>query len=288
LHKGTPVPQAAQAVLAEALGHGLDNLNGLLTSDGDELVHQARVGWRRWRSALWLFKPLLAPYPLPDTKALRPLRHALGALRDLDVAALDTLPPWSEAFIDGDAERAELWQTMEVGLSAERRIRRAALLSTLSVPATGQALVALERWLHALPTHVADDAPERAHHGKGHKKAQAPLLSWARTRTHRLRQRLKEELHTLERTDAASAEGLARQHRLRLLAKRTRYVLMAVHDVLPTRRSQRWQTEATDWQTRIGDARDLVLLGQLLEPLGVDRAILGFLRGVAAARAAPD
>jgi CHAD domain-containing protein len=114
------------------------------------------------------------------------------------------------------------------------------------------------------------------------------LLDWARARTHRLRQRLKAALHTLERTDTSTADGWAQQHRVRLLAKRTRYVLMAVHDVLPTRRSQRWQTEAADWQTRIGDARDLMLLGQLLEPLGVDRAILGFLRGVAAARSAPD
>jgi inorganic triphosphatase YgiF len=288
LHKGTPVPQAAQAVLAEALGHGLDNLNGILASDGDELVHQARVGWRRWRSALWLFKPLLAPHPLPDTAALGPLRQALGALRDLDVAALDTLPPWSEAFIDGDAERAEQWQTMEVGLSAERRIRRAALLSTLSARATGQALVALERWLYALPTHVPVSPAERPAPRKGHKSKQIPLLDWARARTHRLRQRLKAALHTLERTDTSTADGWAQQHRVRLLAKRTRYVLMAVHDVLPTRRSQRWQTEAADWQTRIGDARDLMLLGQLLEPLGVDRAILGFLRGVAAARSAPD
>ncbi len=36
----------------------------------------------------------------------------------------------------------------------------------------------------------------------------------------------------------------------------------------------------------IGAARDLTLLATLLEPLGIDPSILGFLRGVAAARAA--
>ena len=50
LTRATPVSAAAAAVLAEALGQFLDNLGGILQSDGPELVHQARVGWRRWCS----------------------------------------------------------------------------------------------------------------------------------------------------------------------------------------------------------------------------------------------
>ena len=73
---------------------------------------------------------------------------------------------------------------------------------------------------------------------------------------------------------------------MRLLAKRTRYVLEPLADVLPRKRTRRWQREATELQTRIGAARDLMLLATLLEPLGIDRGILGFLRGVAAGRMA--
>ena len=267
------VPAAAQAVLGEALGQFLDNLGGILHADGPELVHQARVGWRRWRSALWLFKPLLAAHPLPDATPLRPLLKALGNTRDLDVAGLETLPMWSSAYVDGDAERAEQWQAMEAAVLAERRIRRAGLLSVLQVPATGRALLQLERWLHDLP-HAT--APTEA--------AAQPLHKWARARTRRMHRRLGREVRELDRADSPPDASSEHQHRVRLLAKRTRYVLQGVAAVLPERRTRRWQDEASELQTRIGAARDLMLLATLLEPLGVDRTILGFLRGVAAGR----
>mgnify|MGYP002129101585 FL=1 len=60
----------------------------------------------------------------------------------------------------------------------------------------------------------------------------------------------------------------------------------ALRTVLPKERTRRWQEQATELQTSIGAARDLMLLATLLEPLGIDRGILGFLRGVAAGRMA--
>lgn len=281
------VADAAHAVLGEALGQFLTNLGGILQGDGPELVHQARVGWRRWRSALWLFKPLLATHPLPDGAALQPLLKALGNTRDLDVAGLESLPLWSEAFVDGDAERAEQWQAMEAAVLAERRIRRAGLLAVLQAPATGRALLALERWLYALPSVAA-----------GADGAREPLARWARERTRRLHRRLKHEVRDMATPAAPSGANVAahadddntymHQHRVRLLAKRTRYVLQGLADVLPEGRTRRWAEQATELQTRIGAARDLMLLATLLEPIGVDRAILGFLRGVAAGRLAND
>ncbi|MFD1711335.1 CHAD domain-containing protein [Ottowia sp. GY511] len=275
------VTAAAQAVLGEALGQFLDNLGGILHADGSELVHQARVGWRRWRSALWLFKPLLGAHPLPHGAALGPLLKALGSTRDLDVAGLESLPLWSDAYVDGDPERAEQWQAMEAAVLAERRIRRAGLLAVLQTPPTGRALLQLERWLHALPQAVAQT-----------EGAQAPLAQWARERTQRLHRRLKHEVRELDTSaNAPEAPGAndhasEHQHRVRLLAKRTRYVLQGLAEVLPERRTRRWAEQATELQTRIGAARDLMLLATLLEPIGVDRAILGFLRGVAAGRLA--
>jgi inorganic triphosphatase YgiF len=271
----TPVLAAAQAVLGEMLGQFVENLGGIVESDGPELVHQARVGWRRWRSALWLFKPALASHPAPDTAALRPLLKALGAMRDLDVAALESLPPCADAWIAGDAGRAHSWQALEAAVAAERRIRRAGLLAALESPPTGQALLALERWLHALPQ--AAWTPELADRG---------IADWSARRTKRLHARLTTEVEEMAAADLDTDEGLAHQHQVRLLAKRTRYVLEALRPVLPKQRIRRWQDQATDLQTRIGAARDLMLLSTLLEPLGIDPALLGFLRGVAAARAA--
>ncbi len=268
-----PVPAAAQAVLGDMLGQFLDNLGGILQADGPELVHQARVGWRRWRSALWLFKPLLAAHPLPEVAPLRPLLKALGNTRDLDVAGLETLPLWSGAYVDGDAERAEQWQAMETAVLAERRIRRAGLLSVLQTATTGRALLQLERWLHNLPRAAAQT-----------EAAGQPLEKWARARTRRMHRRLSDEVRALDKAAGRSDAASDHQHEVRLLAKRTRYVLQGMSAVLPERRTRRWQDEAAELQTRIGAARDLMLLATLLEPLGVDRAILGFLRGVAAGR----
>ncbi|MDO5690904.1 MAG: CHAD domain-containing protein [Pseudomonadota bacterium] len=276
LAESTPVLLAAQAVLGEMLGQFMENLGGIVRSDGPELVHQARVGWRRWRSALWLFKPLLAQaHPAPDTAGLRPLLNALGAMRDLDVAALESLPQWADAYIAGDDERAHEWQAMEAAVAAEHRIRRAGLLSTLESPGTGQALLRLERWLHLLPQ--AAWTPELAERDIG---------GWAAARTKRLHARLAEEVEEMDAADLDTEEGIEHQHNVRLLAKRTRYVLEALRTVLPKERTRRWQEQATELQTNIGAARDLMLLATLLEPLGIQPSILGFMRGVAAGRMA--
>ena len=275
LTRDTALPLAAQQVLGEALDQFTANLEGILGSDGPELVHQARVGWRRWRSALWLFKPLLAEAAAPDAQALRPLLKTLGAMRDLDVAALETLPLWADTYIEGDPDRAAAWRTMEAAVQAARQTRRAALLIAMQQPACGQALLAAARWLHALP---AAPLPGDL--------AGARIGPWAADRTKRLHTRLAREADALDDADLEGPEVHEHQHRLRLLAKRTRYCLDAVRPALPKSRTKRWHDEAADLQTSIGAARDLMLLADLLQPLGVDRGILGFLRGVAAGRAA--
>ena len=174
-------------------------------------------------------------------------------------------------------ERAQQWQAMETAVTAERRMRRAGLLSALESPPTGQALLALERWLHALPQ--AAWTPELAERG---------IADWAASRTKRLHSRLSTEVEEMAAADLDTAEGIEHQHNVRLLAKRTRYVLEALRTVLPKERTRRWQEQATELQTSIGAARDLMLLATLLEPLGVHAGILGFLRGVAAGRMAGD
>ncbi|HEY9095422.1 MAG TPA: inorganic triphosphatase, partial [Hydrogenophaga sp.] len=98
----TPL-QAAQAALADAYEQITRNLAGLLEADDPELVHQARVGWRRWRSAVWLFSPWTQP--MPDATAMKPLLKALGQLRDLDVLQGETLAAWLPTFIEGDEKR---------------------------------------------------------------------------------------------------------------------------------------------------------------------------------------
>ena len=267
-----PTLVTAQTVLGEMLGQFTENLSRLLLADQAELVHQARVGWRRWRSGLWLFKPLFKHAGAPDASGLSAVRQALGPLRDLDVAALESLPPWTDAFVAGDAHRAAEWRAMEEALTAQRRAQRQVLLDALSAPETGVALLQIGRWLHALP--LLETETER-------------VGPWAEKRTRQLRKRLETVIkQAREARERGDPDAMEQEHEARLLAKRTRYCLEAMQSLLPKSRTRGWIKQATEVQARIGAERDLMLLADLLQPLGADREILGFLRGVAAARIA--
>ncbi|MGH0036601.1 MAG: CHAD domain-containing protein [Myxococcota bacterium] len=87
-----------ESALAASLTSGLDQIaaNADAVRDGrdPEGVHQMRVGARRTRSALSLFKRLLPPGPVEDLKeGLSWLGNHLGPARDLDVFIDELLDP---------------------------------------------------------------------------------------------------------------------------------------------------------------------------------------------------
>ena len=277
--------EGLHALALRALGEMLDqfmrNLEGLLHSDAPEWVHQARVGWRRWRSLQRLLRPLMGPGP--DFAALRPLLDALGQQRNLDVACTETLPAWAGAWACAQAGAAanaasaaaqpvqaeappNAWEQAEQRLQAARTAQREQLRQTLLKPATGQALLVLARHLWQL--------------------GQQPVAikkSWAGGRLARWHRRL----HTLLQGEQAQLLDVATLHEARLLAKRLRYGSEALASALPAKRlrqSQQWVKDATLWQTRIGQARDAWQLALLLqEHTDAPAALFGFMQGVAAA-----
>ena len=283
LKKRLPPPALARPVLAEILQQFTHNLEGLLHHDEPELVHQARVAWRRWRSVTRLLRPWLPPPP--DTTPLRPLLDALGQLRDLDVALHDTLPAWAHAYRNpppgladtGAGGREHAWNTALQQLGDAGHAARAAVRQRLTTPGTGSALLALAAWLHDLGA-VADPASP----------AQAPDATWATQRLARWHRRM-------ERLVAAAQTHPDVLHDARLLAKRLRYSSEAIAATLPAsdaRRTRRWTRRASGWQLRIGQQRDLWqaahLLSQLAQPAGaespcIDPELIGFMRGLAVA-----
>lgn len=258
----------ARAALGDALGQLCDNLLLAARLDDPQAVHQARVGWRRWRSLLRLLRPWLPAPPAHD--ALRPLLASLGTVRDLDVALTETLPVWGPLFVADEAmhpERLRAWQQATRRLSTSVRSARQALRAQLSHPATAQALLACATWLQQLPEHT--EAP----------------AGWAAERLDRWHARLTRRL----RESARPAEGQTAAdalHAVRLLAKRLRYGAEAVAPTLTdkaARRVQRWQRDARAWQSRIGRWRDIQRAAELLAEHHADAALIGFLRGAALA-----
>ncbi|MDO9198415.1 CYTH and CHAD domain-containing protein [Rhodoferax sp.] len=263
------LPEAAQRVLREMFYQFTANLNALRSSEDAEVVHQARVGWRRFKSALRLFKPVLALDALPTWQALQTLLSFLGELRDLDVARIDTLPPLADDYMAGDARRAAAWQAMTQALLDAASLQRKSVRYALQEPAVGAVLLEIAQWLEGLSvlSRPGDAAVER----------NVSLRPWARRRIVRLHEQLK-----LARKEAGSPESL---HRVRILAKRLRYGIEALLPLLPKRRKKRWYGQATRLQSSLGATRDVMQAGVLVARLEADRALVEFLRGVAVGQA---
>jgi len=249
----------AAALLGETFDQFCTNLHGLLDADHPELVHQARVGWRRWRSALRLCLPDLS-LPQPTWPGLEPLLGLLGELRDLDVACTQTLPAAQGAYVDGSPPRAADWERTAQTFQQAAAVQRKAVRLALQEPMTGQALLGLVQWIAALP-QAAPATPR-------------PARRWARQRTERLHQRWKKAQR--KASDPASL------HRARLLAKRLRYTIEALQPLLPGA-TQRWHAQALQAQEQVGRLRDVHMAALLAARLQAPAEVVAFLRGMAAA-----
>lgn len=259
------LPELAQRVLSEMFSQFTGNLNTLLRSDHPEVVHQARVGWRRFKSAMRLFRPLLAPGATPWGQALPTLLTCLGKLRDLDVARNETLPPLADAYVGGDAGRAQCWQAMTLALTQACELQRKTVRYALQEPAVGVGLLTTTQWLAGLAASI--DAVEAQ-----------PEPATSRRRW--LKQRIA-HLHEQLAQARQQADQPGQLHRVRILAKRLRYDIEALRHLLPKKRTERWYQQASRLQTGLGATRDVMQAAALVAELDVDRGLIEFLRGLA-------
>jgi inorganic triphosphatase YgiF len=269
LSKQLSVPAVAGRVLREMFCQFTTNLNALRNSDDPEVVHQARVGWRRLKSALRLFKPALAVNAGPSWQALQPMLSFLGELRDIDVARAETLPPLEDTYVAGDARRADSWRAMTQSLLQEAKLQRKSVRYALEDPAVGATLLVATQWIEELSTlESAKDAGS---------DAKVSFPRWSKRRLKRLHRQLK-----IARNDTNSPASV---HRVRILAKRLRYGIETLRAFLPKRRAHRWYRQATNLQLKLGANRDGMQAGALLAKLDEDRGLIEFVRGVAIGKA---
>ena len=262
LHKKQPLYEVAQCVLCDLFSQFITRLHTLGQSDDPETVHQARVAWRRFKAALRLFKPVLATDMQQPWQSLKALLKDLSALRDLDVARLETLPPQSEAYVAGDVRRHARWQSMMDKLAQAADQQRHAVRQALQSTAAVSALVSTTQWLEAIGNRAAGkDAREHGRH-------------WLERRIRRLRDAMKKAAR-----DDDSPQTL---HHCRILAKQVRYNVEILRPLLPKKQVKHWCDESTQLQTRIGALRDVQQASALVGCLGVDPELVEFLRGVAA------
>jgi inorganic triphosphatase YgiF len=255
-------PVLAQHILREMFAQLTTNLGALQTSDDPELVHQARVGWRRFKSGVRLFKKLAKVSTLPSWLELNPLLTGLGEVRNLDVARTETLPPLCSAFVMGDTQRAQSWQVLSLALIHAADAQRKAIRVALQDPVVGMSLLATSQWLENLSgVHGSELEPKGS------------LAQWAKRRVTRLTQQM-EMAHQAANTPESF-------HRARILAKRLRYSTEALHELLPKRLTKQCLEQASSLQSSIGATRDMTQASTLVGKLNAELAIVEFLRGVA-------
>jgi inorganic triphosphatase YgiF len=259
----------AGATLHEAFSQFTSRLIDLSLADDPDHVHQARVGWRRFRSARRLFKPVLRAAPDLALDGLQPLLDALTELRELDVAHTESLPALGPAYIGGDTQRALAWEALMEDLGQDRVRARARVRALLAQAASAQALLAVTTWLDGVET---GQEPAAERHATGESRR-----AWARQRVRRLGRDLRQACRQLD--DAQS------QHRARILAKRLRYGVESLRALLPAARARRWHRRAQRWQAALGGQRDLSQALERVARLPRHQAIAEFLRGYQAGQA---
>ncbi|AQR68290.1 hypothetical protein BZG29_07890 [Janthinobacterium sp. LM6] len=268
------VEQVFLAIAGNCLEQISGNQDGVAAGEDVESVHQMRVGLRRLRSALGMFKSLLA---LPEAlKAeLDWLGGALGEARDWDVLAGNTL-----AQLDGEAQ-ADAAALAEAA-HAQARLKHAQAAQAVTSARYTACMLGLQRWLQARAWRDSCSARQV-------RRLDARVSPFARATLRKDQRRLvkrgKRLLH---------ATPLQR-HRVRIAAKKTRYATEFFASLFAARAVQPYVGRLSVLQDELGWLNDVQVADRLLQQLpdvqtgqsaqdGL-RQHAAFVRGYLAARA---
>lgn len=231
--------EAFQAIAGACLRQFRLNEDLLLRTEDPDALHQARVALRRLRSALSIFKQVVADARFEHLRTeLRWLAATLGGARDLDVliARSGDQPVLVEARTQAYAQVAEALA------SSRTRLLMLDLAEWLAIGAW--------RTAHADPGAVAE-----------------PADRFATAMLDRLRRRLKKRGKRLRKLDD---EG---RHQVRIEAKKLRYTAEFFAGTFPrpkrARRARRFIDAMQALQGHLGDLNDLATAPVVLARLGV-------------------
>ncbi|MGE0723847.1 MAG: CHAD domain-containing protein [Alphaproteobacteria bacterium] len=232
-----------QASLHQMLG----NLAAVTETDTADGVHQFRVALRRLRSALRLFRKLLAK---PERKALgdglRWLSQLFADAREWDVLIDETLKPLAAEVDDGALA------PLLLAAEGRRTLAYASLRTALAGPEPTRVLLQVARWFEIGAVPVRD--------GRG-----PPALGgFARRALRQARKRLR------ERHETAAAASVEEWHELRILAKQARYATDAFRSLYPRRAVRPYLDALVALQDCLGGINDAAVARRMVADLAGD------------------
>jgi len=256
---GDTMRQVAGKVLRFHFERMLRQEAGTRQGKDPEALHDMRVATRRLRSAMGLFRAYLgADYLWPCISGLRELGHALGEVRDMDVALeraqrhLANQPP-IESFGGGSSGGGDGLEPLLEGWRNRREEARKQMLAHLDDPAYSGFLSAFGEMLKSL-----DSAPRGF--------AESYLATQVAPRMLYIRwQAVRAYAPILEN---APIELL---HALRIDCKHLRYALEFFREVLPARAAL-VIPEVVTLQDHLGALHDEAVTLQMLDELLMARA----------------
>lgn len=239
LASGMTAGEAFQVIASEALQQVHANEHGVTVSVDPEYLHQMRVGIRRLRSVLALFRPLLDEAAAMQSAALRALGARLGPARDWDVFIAEVLPAaraqWPDAVLPAGFGRV---------CEALRARARASAIKSIKTNSYNKSMIALAVWISA----------QSMHNGI----MRRPAREFAR--------RVLEQRHArvLKRGRHLARLTPAELHRLRIAVKQMRYAVEFFAGLFPARHMSASRARLAALQDILGRMNDATMVSKLM------------------------
>jgi CHAD domain-containing protein len=237
LRANEPAGRALRTILRQLLATLEANIEGVIDDTDIEFLHDLRVATRRTRSALSQVKEVLPKDRAREfAREFKWLGEVTGPLRDLDVFLYEM--PGLQAELGGeDGSLAPLQRLLRRNRRNEiRRVRRALRSKRFKA--------LLTQWQTFL-----DDEPKKKHQGK---QAQRPIRAVADARILKAYRRMIDRGAQLG-DDPPAAE----LHRLRIDAKKLRYLLEFFLSLYPEKTISRLIKELKQLQDILGGFNDM-------------------------------
>lgn len=243
---------ALAAIAANCLEQIQGNEAGIVKSADPEHVHQMRVGLRRLRSLLKLYRDL-ASLPPELAEEFSWLGAELGASRDWEVLADSTLADILRASGLHGASEDEL-PALQLAAQRVAQANRARAAQAVASVRYARMMLGLAAWIHGRRWQRDAHPEQKAGLAAAVKPFAIDVLDAARCR-------LKKRGRHLAQADAEE------RHRLRIAAKRMRYATEFLGSLYAQREVRRYVKALSKLQDTLGRLNDAAVAQELLREL---------------------
>ncbi len=247
---GEPAEEVFARFLGECARHAFANEEAILAATGIEGVHQMRVGLRRLRACLSLFRPLVPGRCVgPAREAIGPLLDALGPARDWDVFIRDRIDRFAET-----SRGARRFRGLRRLAAARRETVYGELRTLLRSREHHRTRLRLLSWI-ARSGWRADLSAKKL------KVLREPAGDFVRDALRRSRDKALGKGRKFRRL------AIEELHRLRIAVKRHRYPVEFFAGSFPGGRTDNYAANLKLLQTELGRVNDVSVAAGLLEEL---------------------